>query len=89
MIIINDKLFNAKFSLDPKINEFSDENKNKYITKLFNDFYYYLDSIDINKNIDILNFINDEWIKHKASGKKGDKFDSMIKKLIINNITKK
>ena len=88
MIIINDKLFNAKFSLDPKINEFSDENKNKYITKLFNDFYYYLDSIDINKNIDILNFINDEWIKHKASGKKGDKFDSMIKKLIINNITK-
>jgi hypothetical protein len=86
-IIINDKLFNANFTIDSKINELSDENKNKYIVKLFNDFYYYLDNIDINKNFDIVNYINDKYLKYKAA-KKGKEFDNYIKKIIINNITK-
>ena len=87
-MIVSEELFYRKLSFNSKINELSDEKKNKYISKLFNDLFYYLNSIDINTNFDITIFINDKYLKHKKTGKNNEVFENMIKKLIIDNITK-
>ena len=87
-MIVSEELFYRKLSFNSKINELSDEKKNKYISKLFNDLFYYLNSIDINNNFDIVIFINDKYLKHKKTGKNNEVFENMIKKLIIDNITK-
>ena len=67
-MIVSEELFYRKLSFNSKINELSDEKKNKYISKLFNDLFYYLNSIDINTNFDITIFINDKYLKHKKTG---------------------
>jgi hypothetical protein len=91
---INDNFFTNynKYDSFLKIDTFdkiSDNDKNKFIIKLFNDFYNYLDSIDININPNIGVFIVDKYLHHIKSGKTNDEFDIIINKLIINNITKK
>ena len=90
---INDNFFTNynKYDSFLKIDTFDkipDNDKNKFIIKLFNDFYNYLDSIDINNNIDIGVFIVDKYLHHMKSGKTNDEFDIIINKLIITNITK-
>ena len=90
---INDNFFTNynKYDSFLKIDTFDkipDNDKNKFIIKLFNDFYNYLDSIDINNNIDIGVFIVDKYLHHIKSGKTNDEFDIIINKLIITNITK-
>ena len=89
---INDNFFTNynKYDSFLKMDTFDkipDNDKNKFIIKLFNDFYNYLDSIDINKDNDIGVFIVDKYLHHKSLGKSNDDFDIIINKLIINNIT--
>ena len=97
MSIINDELFESYKKYDTyknlkekdKIDELSEENKNKFIIKVFNNFFNYLSSIDINNNNDIFKFIFNKYLNHKASGKSDKDFVEIIDKLIINNITSK
>ena len=74
-MIVSEELFYRELSFNSKINELSDEKKNKYISKLFNDLFYYLNSIDINNNFDIVIFINDKYLKHKKTGKNNEVFE--------------
>ena len=95
--IINDDIFKSYKNLETfkqlkrfdKIDKLSDENKNKFIIKLFNDCYNYLDSIDINKNANIAIFISDKYLNYKAIGNFKEKFDTILNKLIVKNITEK
>ena len=61
--------------------------KNKFIIRLFNDLFNYLDSIDINKHKEIINFIQIKYLEHKSLKKSNEDFIKIIYNLIIKNLT--